>query len=87
MADELSGWTRSRPARIAFLIEEDDHSASALDGIFADCCGRWGGRFSLIVPCEDRKISSGYWPWLERFGPDIVYLTPRTQIDGTPRSF
>jgi hypothetical protein len=73
MADELSGWTRSRPARIAFLIEEDDHSASALDGIFADCYGRWGGRFSLIVPCEDRKISSGYWPWLERFGPDIVY--------------
>jgi hypothetical protein len=35
--------------------------------------GRWRGRFSLIVPCVSRKILPAYWPWLEKFGPDIVY--------------
>src|SRR5262249_23726738 len=40
---------------------------------FADCYSRWGGRFSLIVPCAENKILAAYWPWLERFGPDIVY--------------
>jgi hypothetical protein len=35
--------------------------------------GRWGGRFSLIVPCVSRKILPAYWPWLDKFGPDIVY--------------
>jgi hypothetical protein len=44
-----------------------------LDGIFADCYSRWGGRFSLIVPCEDGEVCDQYWPWLEVFDPDVVY--------------
>lgn len=44
-----------------------------LDGIFADCYGRWGGRFSLIVPCVAGQIPQNYWPWLEAYDPDIVY--------------
>jgi hypothetical protein len=71
--DELAGWTRSRPVRVAFLVEDGEDSSTILDGIFADCYGRWGGRFSLIVPCVSGVISEAYWPWLERFGPDIVY--------------
>jgi hypothetical protein len=44
-----------------------------LDGIFADCYDRWGGRFSLLVPCVGGRIVEVYWPWLEAFDPDIVY--------------
>ena len=73
MPEELSGWTRSRPIRIAFLVQEGEHAEIVLDGIFADCYSRWGGRFSLLVPCSGNGILSAYWPWLDRFGPDIVY--------------
>lgn len=44
-----------------------------LDGIFADSYRRWGGRFSLIVPCINGRVSPAYWPWLEAYDPDIVY--------------
>lgn len=73
VAAELAGWTKSRPARVAFLIEPSEHIELALDGIFADCYSRWGGRFSLIVPCMNGQIVADYWPWLESFDPDIVY--------------
>ncbi len=44
-----------------------------LDGIFADCYDRWGGRFSLLVPCIGGRIAPEYWRWLEAFDPDVVY--------------
>lgn len=81
MVQELLGWTRPRPVRIAFLVSDNDHSALILDAIFADCYGRWGGRFSLIVPCSDSKINERYWPWLEKYGPDIVYSYVRLSDD------
>ncbi|MGH8388624.1 MAG: hypothetical protein ACRESJ_24625 [Pseudomonas sp.] len=70
---ELAGRVRSRPVRIAFVVESSEHADLMLDGIFADCYSRWGGRFSLIVPCADGQIIAGYWQWLETFDPDIVY--------------
>lgn len=73
MPRELNGWARSRPLRVAFLIEDGKHAHLALDGIFADCYSRWGGRFSLIVPCMGGRIAPSYWPWLETYDPDIVY--------------
>jgi len=73
MTRELKGWVRPRPNRIAFLIEDGEHSGLALDGIFADCYNRWGGRFSLIAPCVDGRIMPSFCPWLEAFDPDIVY--------------
>jgi hypothetical protein len=69
----LEGWTRPRPIRVAFLVEPGEHGHLMLDGIFADCYSRWGGRFSLIVPCADGQIIASYWPWLETFDPDILY--------------
>ena len=82
MARELKGWARPRPLRVAFLIEEGEHASLALDGIFADCYARWGGRFSLIVPCSHGRIAPSYWPWLEAFDPDIVYsYVPLTRAD------
>lgn len=73
MSHELNGWARPRPIRIAFLLEDGEHAALALDGVFADCYSRWGGRFSLLVPCIEGKISASYWAWLETYDPDIVY--------------
>ena len=73
MQNELRGWCRARPARIAFLIENSEGADVALDAIFANSYGRWGGQFSLIVPCVDGNIASGYWRWLEVFDPDVVY--------------
>jgi hypothetical protein len=73
MARELKGWARPRPLRVAFLIEDGEHANIALDGVFADCYDRWGGRFSLIAPCLDGRIMPSFWPWLEAYDPDIVY--------------
>lgn len=74
---------RSRPMRLAFLVEDSEHVGLALDGIFADCYRRWGGRFSLVVPCVDRQIKESYWRWLEAFDPDVIYSyveLPDTEI-------
>jgi hypothetical protein len=73
MENQLSGGCRPRPIRVAFLVQDGEHAHLALDGIFADCYARWGGRFSLIVPCIDGNICATYWPWLETYDPDIVY--------------
>ena len=58
---------------MAFLIQDSAHAHLTLDGIFADCYGRWGGRFSLVVPTVHGRIPANYWPWLETYDPDIVY--------------
>jgi hypothetical protein len=82
MSPELKGWARSRPLRVAFLVEDGAHASLALDGIFADCYDRWGGRFSLIAPCFDGRIAPSYWPWLEAYDPDIVYsYVPLSRAD------
>ena len=82
MPHELKGWARSRPLRVAFLIEDGVHASLALDGIFADCYDRWGGRFSLIAPCLNGQIAPSYWPWLEAYDPDIVYsYVPLSRAD------
>lgn len=60
MTNELSGWMRTRPIRVAFLVEDGEHSQLMLDGIFADCYARWGGRFSLVVPCKDGRVVPEY---------------------------
>src|ERR1700732_153557 len=73
MSRALKGWARPRPLRVAFLVEDGKHADLTLDGIFADCYDRWGGRFSLIVPCLNGRIADSYWQWLEAYDPDIVY--------------
>src|SRR3546814_18839117 len=59
--------------RVAFLVQDGEQAHLALDGIFADCYRRWGGRFSLIVPCERDKVPDVSWPWLAAYDPDVVY--------------
>ncbi|MDO8431345.1 MAG: hypothetical protein Q7S58_02940 [Candidatus Binatus sp.] len=82
MPRELKGWARPRPLRVAFLVEDGEYASLALDGIFADCYDRWGGRFSLIAPCFSGQIAASYWPWLEAYDPDIVYsYVPLSRTD------
>jgi len=66
-------FVRPRPIRIAFLVEEHEHWREMLQGIFANCYGRWGGRFSLIIPCENGEIRPAYLPWLEAYDADLIY--------------
>jgi hypothetical protein len=73
MSRDLKGWVRPRPIRVVFLVQDGEHTQIALDGIFADCYYRWGGRFSLIVPCREGRIVEVYWPWLEAYEADIIY--------------
>lgn len=70
---ELNGWENVRPVRIAYLVDNSEYATRVLDAVFADSYARWGGRFSLIVPCADDQIISEYWPWLETFDPDLIY--------------
>ena len=73
MTPEARGWARARPLRVAFLVENKDHGQTTLDGLFADSYSRWGGRFSLVVPCIDGRILASFWPWLETYDPDVIY--------------
>ncbi len=64
---------RPRSVRVAFLVDENDHWQQMLQAIFANCYGRWGGRFNLIVPCENGEIRSAYLPWLSAYDPRLLY--------------
>jgi hypothetical protein len=59
--------------RVAYLVEEDEHWQTLLGAIFAESFARWGGRFTLIVPCENGTIRPAYLPWLKAYDADIIY--------------
>lgn len=70
---EPRAFIRPRPIRVAFFIADGEFAQLALDGIFAESIARWGGRYSLICPCENGYPSASYLPWLAAFDPDIIY--------------
>jgi hypothetical protein len=65
--------SRARPIRVAYLLEECEHSGLMLDAIFAFGFGCWGGRFHLIVPCENGAPRPSFVPWMKAYDPDLVY--------------
>jgi hypothetical protein len=67
------GFARARPVRVAFLIDEAEANSSLLDAIFANCHGRWGGRYSPIILCENGKPKNSYHAWLGLYDPDVIY--------------
>lgn len=69
----MKAFTRPRPIRIAFLVEQRDEWKATIDAVIANCYGRWGGRFSLLVPYVEGQIVTGFDAWLERYDPDIIY--------------
>ncbi len=70
---QTKAYSRPRPVRVAFLVEDHAHSGAMLDAIFESCMGRWGGRFSLLVPSTSAGPKDNYSTWLQAFDPDIIY--------------
>jgi hypothetical protein len=66
-------YIRSRPIRVAYLLADDEHAHLKLDAIFAASLAFWGGRYSLICPCENGYPRESYVSWLKVFDPDIIY--------------
>jgi hypothetical protein len=64
---------RARPVRVAYLLTDCEHAHLMLDGIIARSLGLWGGRYSLICPCNEGYPRASYLPWLREFDPDIIY--------------
>ena len=73
----VRAYSRARPIRVVYLVDDEadeaDDSTETLDAIFAECMGRWGGRFSLVVPASSEGPRRDYNEWLEAFDPDIIY--------------
>ena len=65
--------SRPRPIRTAYLLEECEHSDLMLDAIFQHSFGCWGGRFHLIIPCENGAPLPDFVPWLKAYDPDLIY--------------
>ncbi|WP_156402061.1 hypothetical protein [Caulobacter sp. Root1472] len=65
--------SRARPVRTAFFVDVANTSHEIVDAIFAYGFSIWGGRFSLIVPCENGAPISEFWPWLRTYDPDQIY--------------
>lgn len=64
---------RPRPIRVAYLLADGDHSHLKLDAIFVASMAAWGGRYSLICPCENGFPRESYLSWMRVYDPDIIY--------------
>jgi hypothetical protein len=64
-------YSRARPVRVAYFVEDGEHADITLDAIFARSFGYWGGRFALIVPCEKGAPRLAYEAWLEKYDPEL----------------
>jgi len=71
--EDLSGYVRPRPIRVAFLIKRSEDSIATLEQVFCESFGRWGGRYSLIVPWVDGNVQDEYREWLRAYDPDVIY--------------
>ena len=69
----MSGYTRPRPIRIVFLVEETEHWQPMISAVFSNCYSRWGGRFNPIIPCELGAPRAAFLPWIKAYDPDIIY--------------
>lgn len=65
--------SRARPIRVAFLVDLAEDSHPILDAVFRYSYSIWGGRFSLIIPCENGEPIAALLPWLAAFDPDLIY--------------
>ena len=69
----MKAYFRPRPVRVAYLVEETEHWQTILDAIAATSFAQWGGRFTLIIPCENGGIRPAYLPWLKAYDADVIY--------------
>lgn len=64
---------KSRPLRVAVLIDPQNAPAKLINTILEYNITRWGGRYNPIIPCDGKEISEGYWSLLVFSDPDVVY--------------
>jgi rubrerythrin len=83
--EQARAFIRARPIRVAYLVENNEHSHAILDGIFAAALSHWGGRYSLICPCEDGAPRASYLPWLKAYDPDVIYAFNNLNEDALRR--
>jgi len=69
----FSIFAKSRPHKIAFLIDPQNLPNKLLNAIFEHNITSWGGRYNPIIPCNGKEISDEYWSLLVFSDPDIVY--------------
>lgn len=72
----ISVYSRPRPLRVAYLIDESEHWSQTLDAVIAEAYGRWAGSRTLLVPVLDGEIDPPYWDWLRWWDPDLIYSYP-----------
>lgn len=76
-ANEASGsytiLIRSRPRRVAFLVDEEHLNHDVIDAIYSFNLNHWGGRFNPVVPTTEGNIRDDYKRLLEFVDPDVVY--------------
>lgn len=73
MSASPKAYYRARPVRVAFFIDDHEHSNAMLEAIFKSCMGRWGGRFNLLIPTTSAGPKENYLNWLQAYDPDIIY--------------
>jgi hypothetical protein len=73
MPEPYSILVRSRPRRVAFLVEDSQLSDDLLDAIYAFNLHHWGGRFNPIIRVSGDELSEPYQRLLEFADPDVVY--------------
>jgi hypothetical protein len=67
---------KTRPQRIAFLVDPDapDAAATIFQIInFSNKC--WGGGYYPILPTDGKKIDNYWWRLLTHYDPDIISTT------------
>lgn len=68
----FSIYTRSRPVRVAFLVDANRLQDEQFDSIVEYTVQRWGGRFAPIIFTDGNNISDDWWSFLVGFDPDVV---------------
>ena len=65
---------RSRPQRVAFLVDPAITTAELLDKVFAWAMCHWGGRFYAVVPVTSGEIPEAWWKPLTLLDPDVIVI-------------
>lgn len=66
----------NRPIKVAYLVPAEESAVThmILDAVFYESYTRWGGIYTLIIPCKrDAFLRDTYAAWLQFFDPDFVY--------------
>ncbi|UCC31245.1 MAG: hypothetical protein JSU86_03005, partial [Phycisphaerales bacterium] len=63
---------RSRPKRLAYLIDAESTTPEHLDKLFAYSMAHWGGRLHAIIPVIRGEIADDWWCPLQLLDPDLI---------------